>query len=129
MGVKSWGMGDASPQLKIPAAGDVPPEIRIFQYFFLDTYKNFAFSNNFKIKWLKSEDKLDFGGRRIWVPMNLSPPQTKLCDNAPGIYCILKLIVRISALSEVRPFTLFPQNGAELHFNHGESFMGNHGER
>ena len=37
------------------SAGDVPPEIMIFQHLFYDTYENFAFSTIFKIKWPKSE--------------------------------------------------------------------------
>ena len=29
------------------------------------------------MKWPKSEEKLNFGGRWAWVPMNLSPPPKK----------------------------------------------------
>ena len=53
--------------------------------YFLDTDDNFAFSTIFKIKWPTSEEKLYFGGRWVWVPMNPSPlPQTKLRGDAPG---------------------------------------------
>ena len=55
MGVESGGRGDASPAVE-KSAGDVPPEIMIFQYLFLDIQENFAFSNIFKIKWPKSEE-------------------------------------------------------------------------
>ena len=40
--------GDASPAVE-KSAGDVSPEIVLFQHlFFLDTYENFAFSTIFK---------------------------------------------------------------------------------
>ena len=60
--------------------GLTPVEIWTFQYFFLKTYKHFVFSNIFKIKWPKSEEKLNFGGRWVWVsnvyesdpPINIS---------------------------------------------------------
>ena len=122
MGIKSGG----TPPRRRQISRGRPQKLGYFSIF-LDTYKNFAFSNIFKIKWSKSDDKLDFGGRCIWGPMNLSP-QTKLCGNAPGRYCIWKLIVRISVLSEVWPFNLFPQNGAKLHFNHGEAPWGTMGK-
>ena len=47
----------------------------VFGYLFLDTFANSAFSNIFEIKWPKPEEKLNFGGRWAWVPMNLSPKQ------------------------------------------------------
>ena len=72
IGVESGGMGDASPAVE-KSAGDVPPEIMIFQYLCLDTFANIAFSNIFEIKWSKSEEKLNFGGRWVWVP-NMNPP-------------------------------------------------------
>ena len=65
------GGGDASPAVE-KSAGDVPPEIMIFQDLFLHTHENFAFSTIFKIKWPKSEEKLNFWGRWVWVPMNPS---------------------------------------------------------
>ena len=61
MGVESGGRGDASPGSKKIRVGR-PPEIMICLYLFLDTYYNFAFSNILKIKWPKSEEKLNFGG-------------------------------------------------------------------
>ena len=46
-------------------------------------YANFAISNIFKIKWPKFEEKLNFGRRWVWMPMNSSPPPpTKLGGNA-----------------------------------------------
>ena len=50
MGVESGGKGgDASPAVE-KSAGDVTPEIMIFQYIFLDTFATFPFSNIFEIK-------------------------------------------------------------------------------
>ena len=44
IGVESGGGGDASPAVG-KSAGDVPPDIRVFQYlFFLGIYDNCAFS-------------------------------------------------------------------------------------
>ena len=46
---------------------------------------HFAFSNVFKIKWAKYEDKVNFVGRLVWVPNSLpmNPfPQTKLRGDA-----------------------------------------------
>ena len=68
-------MGDASPAVE-KSARNAPPEMRVPNYFsdFFYTYSNFAFSNIFKIKWPKSEEKLNFGDRWVWLPMNPSPP-------------------------------------------------------
>ena len=63
-------------------SGDVPQKLVCFSNFFLDTVNIFAFSNLFKIKWPKSEDKLNFEGRWVWVPMHPSPPQSKLRGGA-----------------------------------------------
>ena len=69
MGVESGGGGEGR---RVPRSrkisGDVPPEIMIFQYLFLGTYATFPFSNILKIKSPKSDEKLNFGGRRVWVP-------------------------------------------------------------
>ena len=49
-------------------------------------------STIFKIKWSKSEEKLSFGGRWVWVPMNPSPPpQIKLRGDAPA-YKLTRLL-------------------------------------
>ena len=59
---KAGGRGDASPAVK-KSAGDVPPRNDdILASFFLHTDENFAFSTIFKIKWPKSEEKLNFWG-------------------------------------------------------------------
>ena len=43
------------------------------------------FSNIFKTKWPKSEEKLNFVGRWVWVPMiPPPPPQSKIRGDAPG---------------------------------------------
>ena len=61
-GVRGGHGGTRPPQSKNQRV--TSPEIIIFQYlFFLDTYDHFAFSTIFKIKWPKSEEKLNFGGR------------------------------------------------------------------
>ena len=67
----------------LKTAVDNRPEIWIFQYSFsLNVYK-VAFSNIFKIKWPKSEEKLNFGGSWVWEPMKLNPsPQAKLRGDA-----------------------------------------------
>ena len=43
----------------------------------------FAFSNIFKTKWTKSEEKLNFGGRWVWVPMT-PIPQSKIRGDPPA---------------------------------------------
>ena len=55
------------------SAGDVPQKLGYFNDFLLTRDSCFAFSN-IKIKCPKSEEKLNFGGRWVWVPMNLSYP-------------------------------------------------------
>ena len=75
MGVESGGDGGTGPPVE-QSAGDVPQNRGYFSIFF-DTYKKFSLSSIFKIKWLKSEEKLNFGGRLGWVPMNQSPPPPK----------------------------------------------------
>ena len=71
MGTESGGTGGRIPPVE-ESAGDVPPKLRYFRNFFLDTYF-FCISIVYKIKWSKSEEKLTFGGRWVWVPMNPSP--------------------------------------------------------
>ena len=68
--------------------GRPPQKCWYFSIFFLETYTIFASSNIFKIKWSKSEEKHNFGGRRVWVPMNPTPPpQSKFRGDAPGKGC------------------------------------------
>ena len=102
MGVESGGMGEASPAVE-KSARDVPPRnYDISASFFLDTYDNFAFSTIFKIKWLKSEEKLNLWGRWVWVPMNPSL-QTKLRGDAPvrGRYLQLRIEMPISTTTPI----------------------------
>ena len=68
------GPGRVSRSRKI--SGGRPPrnDDRYFSIIFLDASENFAFSTIFKTKWSKSEEKLKFGGRWVWVPMNPSSP-------------------------------------------------------
>ena len=68
MGIESAGYrnvhgyrNEASPVEEFE--GDVPPEIGTLHCLFLDTFDKSAFSNNVKIKWSKSEEKLNFRGR------------------------------------------------------------------
>ena len=84
---KRGGGGTRTPQSKNQRRRP-PRNDGISGSFFLDTYENFAFSTIFKIKRPKSEEKLNFGGRWVWVPMNPSP-QIKLRGDAPAGYCIL----------------------------------------
>ena len=56
------GTGDASPAVE-KSAGDVSPEIMMFQYLFSSHIHNFYIFQHLKIKWPKSEEKLNFGGR------------------------------------------------------------------
>ena len=65
MGVKSGGTGGGRVPRSRKISGRRPPppsEMMIFNLF-LHTDENFAFCNIFKIKWPKSEKKLNFGGR------------------------------------------------------------------
>ena len=61
--------------------------------FFLDANENFAFFNIFKMKWPKSEEKLYFGGRWVWVPMNLSPKQYFVAPPLAPIVTILSVLI------------------------------------
>ena len=60
-----------------------PQKFGYFSNFFLEVFF-FAFSYIFKIKWPKSEEKLNFGGRWVWVPMNPTP-QSKLRGDALAV--------------------------------------------
>ena len=77
---KVGGRGDASPEVENQRGTS---RQRLYFCTFFDTYENFAFYTIFKIKWPKFEEKLNFWGRWVWVPMNPSPPQTKLRGDAP----------------------------------------------
>ena len=64
-GRRKWGDGGTSPRNYV-----------ISVFFFLGIHISiFPFSDIFKMKWPKSVDKLNFGGRWacVWVPMNPSP--------------------------------------------------------
>ena len=63
--------------------GSTSQKFRHFSIFFLKMYNFFAFSNIFKTKWPKSEEKLNFGGRWVWVPTTPTP-QSKTRGDAPG---------------------------------------------
>ena len=82
-GVESGGGGERVPRSRKISGGRPPKNYDISASFFL-AHDFFSFSTIFKIKWPKSEEKLNFGGRWVWVPMNPFPPQTKVRDDAPG---------------------------------------------
>ena len=72
MGAKGGGgEGYASPESR-NQRGTSPQKQVSFSNFF-DVFKSCALSNIFKIKWPKSEEKLNFGGRWVQVPMHPSP--------------------------------------------------------
>ena len=54
--------------------GTTPRNLDISDFFLKRRHTFFAFSNIFQIRWPKSEEKLNFGGRWIWVPMNPTSP-------------------------------------------------------
>ena len=69
------GRGSHDPRTFKNRGGRPPQKLRYFSIFFLETQTHFfAFSNIFKIKWPKFEEKLDLGGRWVWVPMSPTPP-------------------------------------------------------
>ena len=73
----------------LKTAGDDPPEIWTFQlvptYLFLETYfLAFSLSHIFKIKWPKSKEKLNFGGRWVWVTTNPFPNQNFMATPLEG---------------------------------------------
>ena len=83
MGVESGGRGKRPPQSK-NQRGTSPQKLWYFSIIFIDTYANFAFSNIFEINWAKSEDKLNFGGRWVWVPWIRPPPPPQTLAAAAG---------------------------------------------
>ena len=82
---RGW-QGSGPPHFK--KRGCRPPRnLDISVTFFLKLF--FAFSSIFKIKWPKSEEKLNFGGRWVWVPMNPTsepPPPIKTSWRHPCCY-------------------------------------------
>ena len=75
MGVESDGDGGTRPPQSKNQRGTSPRNDDTSASVFLDTNENFAFATILKIKWPKSEENLNFGGRWVWVPMNPSPPK------------------------------------------------------
>ena len=53
-----------------------------FSNVLLGTFKILAFSNIFE-KWTKSEEKRNFGGRWVWVPLYSPPPPNQNFVAAP----------------------------------------------
>ena len=72
---KAGGRGGRVPRSRKISGGRPPRNDDIFASFFLHTDENFAFSTIFKIKWPKSEEKQNFGGKWIWVPIWIHPPK------------------------------------------------------
>ena len=101
MGVESGGGGRVPRSRKI-SRGRPPRSYAISASFFL-TNENFAFSTILKIKWPKSEEKLNFGGRQVWMPMSPSP-QTKLRGGAPGSEFRELTLVQSMAVARVGGF-------------------------
>ena len=78
MGVESGGWGNASSAVE-KSAGDVPPEIMIFQYLFSWHICKFCiFSTFFKIKWPKSDDDDDDLGFRAPQQGSYMAPITEI---------------------------------------------------
>ena len=65
--------GSGPPHFSKPR-GSTPRNFDISVTFFLETISNSAFFNILKIKWLKSDEKLNIGGRWVSVPMSSTPP-------------------------------------------------------
>ena len=62
---RGGGDGRTRPRSRKISGGRYPRNHNISGYFFLDTFANFALFNIFEIKWLKSEEKINYGDR--WV--------------------------------------------------------------
>ena len=78
------GDGGTRPPQSKNQRGTSPRNDDVLAFFLSD--ENFVFSTIFKIKWPKSEEKPNFRGRWVWVPIN-PYPRTKLCGDAPGCGC------------------------------------------
>ena len=72
-GRRKRGTGGRVPRSRKISGGRPPRSYNRSVYFFLKCLQFFTFSNIFEIKWPKSEKKLNFWGRWVWVPMNPSP--------------------------------------------------------
>ena len=73
--IESGGWAGVSTQSKKSAGDD--PHIFFYIYIavsFLDTFTTYAFFNIFKIKWSKSEETLNFGGRCVLVSQPVTLP-------------------------------------------------------
>ena len=85
-------MGVVTPAL-LKNCGSIPAKLLIFQKLYSWNVHLFVFSNIFKIKWPKSEEKLNFVGMWVCVPMGLyslvpmnpTHPRPKLCGDAAVI--------------------------------------------
>ena len=74
MGVESGGTGGRVPRCR-KISGRRPPRTSDISVSVFLTHGNFVFSTIIKIRWPKSDEKLNFGGRWVWVPINPSPPK------------------------------------------------------
>ena len=111
-GSRQRGGGGGVAGVRTPAllktAGVDSAEIWILQYLFLETYIIFAFSNIFKIKWPKSEKKLNFGGMWDWVPMNPDVAQNRLLAlKAKSVLNVLVVLFLLKIVLGIRWYHLF----------------------
>ena len=85
-----------------------PRNLDISVTFFLKLF--FAFFNIFKIKWPKSDEKLNFGGRWVWVPMNPTsdppPPNQNFVETL--------LLLRHSIQSPMKNFVFIYHNSPQI---------------
>ena len=128
MGAESGGGGrrDASPAVQ-KSAGMSSQKRGYFSNFFLDTYDdNFALSNVFKIKWSKSEEKLNFGDRWAWVSLNPIPPHQNFLaatfvvafDRGSNFrYFSLRSDITKSAISREKKSDVFSEKNMQMMLN------------
>ena len=76
-GASPKGGREGQDPVLLKTAVDDPINLDISVHFFLKRIKNQLF-NICKIKWPKSEEKLNFGGRWAWLPINPPPPPIKI---------------------------------------------------
>ena len=63
-GVADGGVGGVlTPALFVTGGGSTPRKFRIFRFFFSNVYEKLHNIYVCKIKWPKTEEKLNFGGR------------------------------------------------------------------